>query len=116
LPASSISAMCHSEVVSASKTVSRISPPFITRCTMLVSGHECGRRPFHHLSHSHRAGPRRPSGLVHIDAHCDSAGSMTSQIHHGGPFRLAVLDGVVDPTLTIQIGIRGSAELRGIFL
>ena len=36
---------------------------------------------------------------------------MTSpSFHHGGPFRNAVLDGVLDPTRTIQIGIRGSSE------
>src|SRR6266850_6698295 len=53
-----------------------------------------------------------PVGLVHIDAHCDTSGEYDfSKFHHGGPFRLAVLDGVVDPTRTIQIGIRGSAEL-----
>src|SRR6266849_580249 len=53
-----------------------------------------------------------PVGLVHIDAHCDTSGEYDfSKFHHGGPFRLAVLDGVLDPTRTIQIGIRGSAEL-----
>ena len=30
--------------------------------------------------------------------------------HHGGPFRNAVLDGVLDPRRVVQIGIRGSAE------
>ncbi|MGY3611538.1 arginase family protein, partial [Bradyrhizobium sp. Lot11] len=30
--------------------------------------------------------------------------------HHGGPFRNAVLAGVLDPTRVIQIGIRGSSE------
>ena len=34
-----------------------------------------------------------------------------SRFHHGGPFRQAVLDGVLDPERTIQIGIRGSAEM-----
>ena len=33
-----------------------------------------------------------------------------TKFHHGGPFRHAVLDGVLDPQRTIQIGIRGSAE------
>jgi agmatinase len=33
-----------------------------------------------------------------------------SKFHHGGPFRNAVLDGVLDPSRTIQIGIRGSSE------
>jgi agmatinase len=56
-------------------------------------------------------GDGRPVGLVHIDAHCDTAGPFDhSRFHHGGPFRHAVLDGVLDPERTIQIGIRGSAE------
>ena len=57
-------------------------------------------------------GRERPVGLVHIDAHCDTMGAFDgSKFHHGGPFRLAVLDGVLDPERTIQIGIRGSANL-----
>jgi agmatinase len=49
--------------------------------------------------------------MVHIDAHCDTGGPFEgSKFHHGGPFRQAVLDGVLDPERTIQIGIRGSAE------
>ena len=34
-----------------------------------------------------------------------------SKFHHGGPFRLAVLDGALDPERTIQIGIRGAANV-----
>ncbi len=57
-------------------------------------------------------GRGRPLGLVHIDAHCDTAGPQEgSRFHHGGPFRQAVLDGVLDPERTIQIGIRGSSEM-----
>lgn len=56
-------------------------------------------------------GRDRPVGMVHIDAHCDSAGSYEgSKFHHGGPFREAVLAGVLDPHRCIQIGIRGGAE------
>jgi agmatinase len=56
-------------------------------------------------------GKNRPVGLVHIDAHCDTAGAFEgSKFHHGGPFRHAVLDGVLDPERSIQIGIRGGAE------
>jgi len=56
-------------------------------------------------------GRNGPVGMVHIDAHCDTGGEFDqSKFHHGGPFRHAVLDGVLDPTRTIQIGIRGSAE------
>ncbi|MBB6255379.1 agmatinase [Nitrospirillum iridis] len=56
-------------------------------------------------------GRERPVGMIHFDAHCDTSGSDDSaRFHHSGPFRLAVLDGVLDPDRTIQIGIRGSAE------
>lgn len=56
-------------------------------------------------------GARQPVGLVHIDAHCDTGGEFDgTKFHHGGPFRNAVLDGVLDPRRTVQIGIRGSAE------
>lgn len=56
-------------------------------------------------------GRARPVGMVHIDAHCDTGGIYEgSKFHHGGPFRQAVLDGVLDPERTIQIGIRGGAE------
>jgi guanidinopropionase len=57
-------------------------------------------------------GHDRPVGLVHIDAHCDTAGQYEgTKFHHGGPFRQAVLDGVLDPERTIQIGIRGPTEM-----
>jgi agmatinase len=56
-------------------------------------------------------GRQAPLGLVHIDAHCDTAGPFEgAKFHHGGPFRQAVLAGVLDPERTIQIGIRGGAE------
>ena len=56
-------------------------------------------------------GRENPVGLVHVDAHCDTDGWMAnSKFYHGAPFRNAVLDGVLDPERTIQIGIRGPAE------
>lgn len=56
-------------------------------------------------------GRDRPVGMIHIDAHCDTGGAYDlTKFHHGGPFRNAVLDGVLDPTRVIQIGIRGAAE------
>jgi agmatinase len=56
-------------------------------------------------------GRDRPLGLIHIDAHCDTGGAYEgTKFHHGGPFREAVLAGVLDPERTIQIGIRGPAE------
>jgi guanidinopropionase len=56
-------------------------------------------------------GAERPVGMVHFDAHCDTSGEYEgTKFHHGGPFRQAVLDGVLDPERSIQIGIRGAAE------
>jgi len=56
-------------------------------------------------------GRKAPVAMVHIDAHCDTSGPYEgSKFHHGGPFRKAVLDGVLDPERVIQIGIRGGAE------
>jgi agmatinase len=56
-------------------------------------------------------GRDRPVGMVHIDAHCDTSGPYDmTKFHHGGPFRQAVLEGVLDPRRVIQIGIRGPAE------
>ncbi|MEO8674741.1 MAG: arginase family protein [Casimicrobiaceae bacterium] len=55
-------------------------------------------------------GHERPVGMVHIDAHCDSAGEFEgSKFHHGGPFRQAVLVVEVAPqydatTITAQVG------------
>jgi agmatinase len=57
-------------------------------------------------------GREKSVGLVHFDAHCDTAGDFGgSRFHHGGPFLNAALAGVLDPERTIQIGIRGSAEM-----
>ena len=57
-------------------------------------------------------GREEPVGMVHFDAHCDTMGSLDDfKFHHGGPFRHAVLDGVLDPERCIQIGIRGPAEI-----
>ena len=67
----------------------------------------------HSISHPilKAVGRDGPVGLIHIDAHCDTGGAFDgTKFHHGGPFRNAVLDGVLDPERTIQIGIRGSAE------
>jgi agmatinase len=56
-------------------------------------------------------GRDRPVGLIHIDAHSDTGGPFDGErFNHGAPFRNAVLDGVLDPTRTIQIGLRGASE------
>jgi len=57
-------------------------------------------------------GRSAPLGMVHIDAHCDTGGAYDGEkFHHGGPFRQAVLAGVLDPARCIQIGIRGAAGI-----
>ena len=44
---------------------------------------------------------------MHIDAHIDCTDRIAdSTLHHGGPFKNAVLDGVLDPKRTIHITIR----------
>jgi len=67
----------------------------------------------HSISYSIQkaVGKDRPVGMIHLDAHCDTCGAYDgSRFHHGGPFREAVMDGVLDPERTIQIGIRGASE------
>lgn len=55
-------------------------------------------------------GRDRPVGLVHIDAHSDTGGPFDGErFNHGAPFRNAVLDGVLDPERTVQIGLRGAS-------
>lgn len=50
-----------------------------------------------------------PVGMIHIDAHTDTWGDFRGEkFHHGSPFRLACEAGLLDPTRTIQIGIRGA--------
>jgi guanidinopropionase len=72
----------------------------------------------HSISHPilRAVGRERPVGMIHIDAHCDTSGALEgSRFHHGAPFRQAVLDGVLDPERSIQIGIRGAAEINAEF-
>ena len=57
-------------------------------------------------------GADQPLAMLHIDAHSDTGGPYEGEkFHHGGPFRQAVLAGVLDPDHCIQIGIRGSVEM-----
>lgn len=56
-----------------------------------------------------RAVAKEPVALIHIDAHTDTTDSFQgSRFNHGAPFRRAVEEGLIDPTKTIQIGIRGT--------
>ncbi len=55
------------------------------------------------------ASVQEPMGMIHIDAHTDTWGPFRGEkFHHGSPFRLACDEGLLDPTRTIQIGIRGA--------
>ncbi len=56
-----------------------------------------------------RAIAKEPVALIHVDAHADTTDSFQgSKFNHGAPFRRAVEEGLIDPTRTIQIGIRGT--------
>jgi guanidinopropionase len=55
-------------------------------------------------------GADEPVGLVHIDAHIDATDRIAdSTVHHGAPFKNAVVDGVLDPKRTVHIAIRDPA-------
>ena len=48
-----------------------------------------------------------PVGLVHVDAHTDTAVEISGEkIAHGTPFRRAMEEGCLDGNRVIQIGIR----------
>jgi len=50
----------------------------------------------------------RPLSLIQLDAHHDTLGSMNgAEINDGSVFRIATLNGYIDPEKTIQIGVRG---------
>lgn len=50
-----------------------------------------------------------PMALVHVDAHADTGTAMFGErITHGSWLRHAIDDGYVDPTRTVQIGLRGT--------
>lgn len=49
-----------------------------------------------------------PLGLIHIDAHGDSWGSLGgADINDASIIRVAISEGIIDPERTIQIGLRG---------
>jgi len=58
-------------------------------------------------------GRDEPVGLIHLDAHADTGGnpSGADDNNDNSVFRKAVLDGVLDPERTVQIGIRGRASI-----
>ena len=53
-------------------------------------------------------GKNEPLGLIHIDAHGDTWGSLGgADINDASAMRAAVVDGLIDPERTIQLGLRG---------
>ncbi|TMB68247.1 MAG: agmatinase [Chloroflexi bacterium] len=48
--------------------------------------------------------------LVHFDAHPDfwPAADASRPVHHGTVFRIALEEGLIDPSTSVQVGIRGS--------
>ncbi|XP_061213333.1 guanidino acid hydrolase, mitochondrial [Neopsephotus bourkii] len=51
-----------------------------------------------------------PVGLVHVDAHTDTADrALGEKIYHGTPFRRCVEEGLLDCGRVVQIGMRGSS-------
>jgi len=58
-----------------------------------------------------------PLGLIHFDAHSDTYDSFFgNRYNHGTPFRRAIEEGLLDPGRMIQIGIRGEAGIRIVFI
>jgi guanidinobutyrase len=50
-----------------------------------------------------------PVGIVHVDAHADVNDTMFGErINHGSWLRRAIEEELVDPTRTVQIGLRGT--------
>ncbi len=48
-----------------------------------------------------------PLSLIHFDAHCDTwADDEPNSLNHGTMFYKAIKDGLIDPTTSVQIGIR----------
>ncbi len=55
-----------------------------------------------------------PIGMIHVDAHTDTWDEfMGCKFSHGAPFRRAVEENLLDPTRTVQIGIRGAQDTSG---
>jgi guanidinopropionase len=53
----------------------------------------------------------KPLGLIHFDAHSDTWDTYfgdDNKYSHGTGFRRAIEEGLIDPTKTIQIGLRGA--------
>lgn len=48
-----------------------------------------------------------PLSIIHFDAHCDTwADDEPNSLNHGSMFYKAIIDGLIDPATSVQIGIR----------
>jgi len=47
-----------------------------------------------------------PLSLVHFDAHCDTWEDDGNRLDHGSMFLRAIREGIIDPTRSVQVGIR----------
>lgn len=57
------------------------------------------------MAHAEKYGA--PLSLIHFDAHCDTwADECPDSLNHGTMFYKAVKDGLIDPSTSVQIGIR----------
>jgi agmatinase len=62
------------------------------------------------LLRAYRAHFGQPLAIVHFDAHCDTwTDHFGEPSGHGTWVHEAVVEGLIDPTLTVQVGIRSSA-------
>ncbi len=62
------------------------------------------------LLRAYRAHFGRPLAIVHFDAHCDTwTDHFGEPSGHGTWVHEAIIEGLIDPTLTVQLGIRSSA-------
>jgi agmatinase len=86
---------------------------------LLAAHHVCWLGGDHSITlpilRAHRAVAGRPLAIVHLDAHCDTwSDHFGEPSGHGTWMREAMLEGLVIPEATVQIGIRSpaSAEAR----
>ena len=86
---------------------------------LVASRHVCWLGGDHSITlpilRAHRAVAARPLAIVHLDAHCDTwSDHLGEPSGHGTWMREAILEGLVDPRATVQIGIRSpaAAEVR----
>ena len=81
---------------------------------LLASHHVCWLGGDHSITlpilRAHRVRAGRPLAIVHLDAHCDTwSDHFGEPSGHGTWMREAILEGLVMPEATVQLGIRSAA-------